>query len=107
MKKTDSHTEIELEILRNLDSNPDLTQRQIAEKLGVSLGKTNYLIKALLAKGLVKVNNFKRSNNKLGYMYMLTPKGIEKKTKLTILFLQRKSEEYNKLKQDIENLIES
>ncbi len=107
MKKRINHSEIELEILRNLESNPDLTQRQIAEKLGVSLGKTNYLIKALLAKGFVKVNNFRTSNNKLGYMYMLTPEGIENKTKLTILFLQRKSEEYNKLKKEMENIIDS
>ena len=104
MTKKINYSETELEILRNIEVNPNLTQRQMAKDLGISLGKTNYLIQALLAKGLVKVNNFRTSHNKLGYLYLLTPEGIETKTKLTLLFLQRKSEEYNKLKKEMEQI---
>ena len=104
MKKRLNHSEKELEILRNIEANPNVTQRQMAKDLGMSLGKTNYLIQALLAKGFIKINNFKRSDNKLGYLYLLTPKGIETRTKLTLLFLQRKSEEYNKLKEEKERI---
>ncbi|GIR19648.1 MAG: MarR family EPS-associated transcriptional regulator [Gammaproteobacteria bacterium] len=78
-----------------------MTQRQIADHLGLSLGKINYLIKALLEKGVVKVDNFKRSDNKLGYLYLLTPEGVERKRKLTLLFIQRKSEEFDKLKAEL------
>ena len=104
MTKKLKHSETELEILRNIEANPNLTQRQMAEDLGMSLGKTNYLMQALLKTGLVKVNNFRTSDNKLGYLYLLTPKGIETRTKLTLLFLQRKSEEYNKLKEEKERI---
>ena len=83
--------EEELEILRKLEENPNLTQRQIAEDLGLSLGKINYLIKALLGKGILIVDNFKKSDKKLGYLYLITPKGVERKRKLTLLFLLRKS----------------
>ena len=102
LKKRINHSEIELEILRKIEENPNLTQRQIAKNLGVSLGKTNYLIQALLGKGFVIINNFRKSDNKLGYLYLLTPEGIETKKKQTILFLQRKSEEFNKLKKEME-----
>ena len=78
-----------------------MTQRQIADHLGLSLVKINYLIKALLEKGVVKVDNFKRSDNKLGYLYLLTPEGVERKRKLTLLFIQRKSEEFDKLKAEL------
>jgi len=105
MKK--SHSETELEILQKLEENPQLTQRQIAEHLGLSLGKINYLIKALLGKGLIKVNNFRRSDNKIGYLYLLTPEGIDEKRKLTLLFLQRKSEEFDKLKKEIQRMDKS
>jgi EPS-associated MarR family transcriptional regulator len=105
MKK--SHSETELEILQKLEENPKLTQRQIAEHLGLSLGKINYLIKALLGKGLIKVNNFRRSDNKIGYLYLLTPEGIDEKRKLTLLFLQRKSEEFDKLKKEIQRMDKS
>ena len=94
-------SEEELEILRQIEENPNLTQRQIADHLGLSLGKINYLIKALLEKGVVKVDNFKRSDNKLGYLYLLTPEGVERKRKLTLLFIQRKSEEFDKLKAEL------
>ncbi len=104
MKKEKIHSEAELEILRRLEENPKLTQRQIAEDMGLSLGKINYLIKALLEKGLLKVNNFKRSDNKLGYLYLLTPKGVDTKRKLTLLFLQRKSEEFDRLKKEIQRI---
>lgn len=104
MKKRINHSEIELEILRNIEENPNLTQRQIAKDLGMSLGKTNYLIQALMGKGFLKINNFRTSDNKLGYLYLLTPEGIQIKRKLTMLFLQRKSEEFDKLKKQMEHI---
>ena len=104
MKKRINHSEEELEILRKIDENPNLTQRQIAEHLGLSLGKINYLIQALLGKGFLIINNFRRSDNKLGYLYLLTPEGVEMKRKLTILFLQRKSKEFDTLKKEMERL---
>ena len=104
MKKRINHSEVELEILRKIEENPNLTQRQIAEHLGLSLGKINYLIQALLGKGFLMIDNFRRSDNKLGYLYLLTPEGVETKKKLTILFLQRKSEEFDKLKKEMERI---
>ena len=104
MKKRINHSEIELEILRSIEANPNLTQRQMAKDLKMSLGKTNYLIKSLLDKGFVMLNNFKTSDKKLGYLYVLTPEGLEIKRKLTILFLQRKSEEFDKLKKEMEQI---
>ena len=104
MKKRINHSEVELEILRKIEENPNLTQRQIAEHLGFSLGKINYLIQALMSKGFLMIGNFKRSNNKLGYLYLLTPEGVDTKKKLTILFLQRKSEEFDKLKKEMEHI---
>lgn len=101
MNKKINNSEEELEILRKIEENPNLTQRQIVDHLGLSLGKINYLIKALLEKGVVKVDNFKRSDNKLGYLYLLTPEGVERKRKLTLLFIQRKSEEFDKLKAEL------
>ena len=104
MKKRINHSEEELEILRKIEENPNLTQRQIAEHLGLSLGKINYLIQALLGKGFLMIDNFRRSDNKLGYLYLLTPEGVETKKKLTILFLGRKSEEFDKLKKEMERI---
>ena len=104
MKKRINHSETELEILSNIEANPNLTQRQIAKNLGVSLGKTNYLIKALLNKGFLKINNFRTSDNKLGYLYLLTPKGLEVRRKLTTLYLKRKSEEFDKLRKELERI---
>ena len=101
MNKKINNSDEELEILRQIEENPNLTQRQIADHLGLSLGKINYLIKALLEKGVVKVDNFKRSDNKLRYLYLLTPEGVERKRKLTLLFIQRKSEEFDKLKAEL------
>jgi len=83
---------------------PDATQRQLAEKLGVSLGKTNHCIRALLEKGWVKATNFKNSNNKRAYRYLLTPSGIEAKVRMMACFLKRKIAEYDTLKAEIELL---
>ena len=91
-------------VLRILKDNPKMTQRQMAQELGLSLGKTNYVVRALIDKGWVKLSNFKRSDNKLGYIYLLTPEGLSEKTMLAQNFLNRKSEEYNRLKKEIEIL---
>ncbi len=97
-------SDIDYIILRILKDNPKITQRQLSEELGLSLGRTNYVIRALIDKGLVKLSNFKRSDNKIGYLYALTPEGITAKSMLAQKFLKRKSEEYNKLKEEIEIL---
>tara|TARA_B110000438_G_scaffold213457_1_gene205689 strand:- start:482 stop:805 length:324 start_codon:yes stop_codon:yes gene_type:complete len=107
LKNKINHSEAELEILRKIEINSNLTQRQIAEHMGLSLGKINYLIKALLDKGLLKVNNFRRSDNKLGYLYFLTPEGVDTKKKLTSLFLKRKSEEFDKLNKEMQRINKS
>ena len=91
-------------ILKILKDNPKMTQRQMAKELGLSLGKTNYVVRALVDKGWVKLSNFKRSDNKMGYIYLLTPEGIAEKSILAQNFLKRKSEEYNRLKKEIEIL---
>ena len=91
-------------ILKILKDNPKMTQRQLSKELGLSLGKTNYVIHALIDKGWMKLSNFKRSDNKLGYLYLLTPEGMTEKSVLAQNFLKRKSEEYNKLKIEIEML---
>ena len=85
-----------------LDSRP--TQRQLSNDLGVSLGKVNYCLKSLIKKGFIKVNNFRNSKNKIQYSYLLTPKGIEEKAKLTLDFIRIKTQEYDTLKQEIKNL---
>jgi EPS-associated MarR family transcriptional regulator len=96
--------ETHLKVLRHLEENPDVTQRELAVALGISLGKTNYCLKALINKGLIKAKNFKNSDNKRAYLYILTPKGIETKTRISIKFLQRKIQEYEALSQEIEQL---
>ena len=96
--------EIHLKVLRHLEEKPDVTQRELAEALGVSLGKANYCLKALINKGLVKAENFKNSANKRAYLYLLTPKGMETKARISVRFLQRKMEEYETLKLEIEQL---
>ncbi len=95
-----------LELLRLLELHPDYSQRQLAVALGVSLGKTHYLLKALLAKGYVKAQNFQRSDRKLGYLYVLTPQGVRQRLQLTQSFLVRKEREYEMLKLQIESLRE-
>jgi EPS-associated MarR family transcriptional regulator len=96
--------EARFQILRLLHENPDLTQRELGERVGVSLGAVNYCLKALIERGLVKASNFTRSPNKLGYAYVLTPAGIAEKTMLTGRFLTRKMLEYQTLKLEIETL---
>lgn len=91
-------------LLKLLESQPDLNQRQVAQSLGISLGKTNYCLKALIEKGWIKVDNFRRSKNKGTYAYFLTPKGLEEKAKVTLRFLSRKQEEFHLLQQEIEQL---
>ena len=98
------YQEAHLRVLRLLEINPQMKQREIAAAAGVSLGKTNYCIKALLEKGLIKVRNFKSHKRKLAYAYLLTPAGIAEKSVLTQQFLQRKMEEYEALKAEIEML---
>ena len=86
------------EVLRKIQNKPESTQRQLAEDLGFSLGKLNYCLKALIDKGLVKIENFRKNPKKLNYIYVLTPKGIAEKTKITINFMERKIKEYDELK---------
>lgn len=96
--------ERQLNTLRLLATNPDMTQRELAEALGVSLGATNYCLKALVKKGWVKLESFQNNPNKLGYLYLLTPMGIAAKTALTARFLKRKLADYEALKIEIERL---
>ncbi len=96
--------DIRLDLLRKLESNPEYTQRDLSKEMGVSLGKVNYCIKKLTKKGLIKLTNFKQNSNKVGYVYILTPRGIEEKTKLTFSFLKRKVIEYEILKKEINAL---
>ena len=88
-------------VLRKIQNNPDASQRELARELGFSLGKLNYCMSALKSKGLVKVNNFKMSKNKLNYIYILTPKGIVQKTKLTIKFMQQRMKDYDELQEEL------
>jgi len=98
------HQEIHLKVLRHLENDPEITQRALARELGISLGKANYCLKSLIDKGLVKAGNFKNSNNKSAYIYLLTPKGIEEKSRITLHFLQRKIDEYEELRREIDEL---
>lgn len=91
-------------LLRSLESNPDASQRELAEAMGVSLGKLNYCLKALVANGWVKAGSFSRNPEKKRYAYLLTPQGIEAKTRLTVQFLQAKMREYDALRREIETL---
>ncbi len=88
-------------VLRKINSKPKSTQRELAEMLGFSLGKLNYCLKALKNKGLIKIKNFEKNPNKLNYIYVLTPRGISEKTKLTMNFMKRKMKEYDELKKEI------
>ncbi len=93
-----------LKILKVIKEEPALSQRELSSRLGISLGKVNYLIKALIQRGLVKVDNFKSTNNKISYLYKLTPSGIEEKARTTFYFLKRKLEEYDRLEREIREL---
>jgi EPS-associated MarR family transcriptional regulator len=91
-------------LLRRLAANPRISQRELARELGISLGKTNYCLTALIAKGLLKVQNFKNSKNKRAYAYLLTPGGIQEKARVTLSFLDRKTAEYEALQHEIDVL---
>jgi EPS-associated MarR family transcriptional regulator len=93
-----------LKILKVIKDEPALSQRELSSRLGISLGKVNYLIKALIGKGLVKVDSFKSASNKISYLYKLTPSGIEEKARTTYYFLRRKLEEYDRLEREIRDL---
>jgi EPS-associated MarR family transcriptional regulator len=92
------------ELLKSLEKDSNLTQRQLSKELGISLGKVNYCLQSLVEKGLVKIQNFKSSNSKAQYAYLLTPKGVEEKSRLTIEFLKTKTKEYEMLKNEVEKL---
>lgn len=98
----DDHTSYGL--LKTLEDNPSLSQRDLAKRLGVSLGKVNFCLNALIEKGCLKVNNFRNSDNKLAYAYLLTPQGVEQKARMTVEFLQIKMREYERLRAEIEEL---
>ena len=97
MKDNQDH----FDVLRKIQKKPESTQRELAEELGFSLGKLNYCLKALQAKGLVKIRNFRKNPNKINYIYVLTPRGLVEKTKLTLNFMKRKMKEYEELKKEI------
>ena len=93
-----------LEILRKISDSKKLTQRELADELGFSLGKLNYCLNELKKKGLIKFNNFKNNKNKMNYMYILTPKGVAQKTKLLVSFMHRKMREYDEFKKELDSL---
>ena len=93
-----------MKALRVLEKHPETSQRQLAKALGISLGKTHFILNSLIDVGLVKVDNFKRSDNKLGYAYLLTPQGLVEKAKVTKRFLSRKQREYKELERQIADL---
>ena len=101
---TGARDELRLRVLRVLEANPELSQRQLAAELGVSLGGVNYALKALIERGFVKAGNFRKSGSKVAYLYVLTPKGITEKSALATALLGRKLEEYEVLRQEIETL---
>ena len=98
MKDKEDH----FKILRTIKKNPNSSQRMLADEVDVSLGKLNYCLKALKEKGFIKIKNFKKNPRKLSYIYVLTPKGIAEKTKLTVNFMKLKMKEYDELKKEIE-----
>jgi EPS-associated MarR family transcriptional regulator len=99
-----NNQDIRLDLLRKLESNPNFTQRELSREVGVSLGKVNYCMKKLTEKGLIKLTNFTHNPNKMGYAYLLTPSGIEEKSRLIFSFLKKKNVEYEVLKKEINAL---
>ena len=91
----------EFNLLRKISKKPNANQRELASDLNISLGKLNYVLKELKKKGLVKINNFKKNPNKFWYLYLLTPKGVSEKTNITIKFMQKKMQEYEELKEEL------
>ena len=102
--RTPQQEDTSLRVMRILQANPDITQRELAQTLGISVGGLNYCLKALVEKGCVKMKNFAHSKNKFGYVYVLTPSGMAEKAALTGRFLQRKMSEYEALRAEIEDL---
>lgn len=98
--------EVRYRLFKLLEPNPELSQREVARELGISLGKVNYCLKALVAKGWIKAANFKKSRHKVGYMYLLTPRGIEERARITTRFLRRRIQEYETLNHEIEQIRE-
>ena len=98
--KNDNHSD-QFDVLRKVSKNPKTTQRKLSNELDLSLGKINYCVKALIDKGLIKIKNFSKNNNKISYVYILTPKGIKAKTRLTLNFMKKKMREYEELKKEI------
>ncbi len=96
--------EYRYKILKKLEAEPEVSQRELARELGVSLGKVNFCLNALIEKGLVKANNFRQSQNRKGYIYLLTPRGVEEKAKITVQFLKYKLAEYEVIKAEIQQL---
>ncbi len=96
--------EFQYKIMKRLEEDPEISQRELARDLGISLGKVNFCLKALVEKGFVKAGNFRNSSNKNAYAYLLTPRGIEEKARITLAFLRYKLSEYEALQQEIENL---
>jgi EPS-associated MarR family transcriptional regulator len=96
--------DVHFRVLRFLEEDPELTQRELAQKLGISLGSVNFCLKALIEIGHIKASNFSKNSNKSVYLYLLTPQGVNEKAKLTIGFLKRKMMEYRALKKEIESL---
>ena len=103
-QKTSPESEEVLKLLREIEQTSETTQRELSSRLGISLGKINFLLKSLIDKGHIKVDNFKKSNNKSAYLYYLTPKGAEEKARITYRFLHRKMQEYEDLEHEIRRL---
>jgi EPS-associated MarR family transcriptional regulator len=96
--------ETQYKVMRLLEANPEMSQRDVARALGISVGKVNYCLRALVEKGSVKATNFRNSRNKVAYMYLLTPRGVNEKARLTVEFLQRKVREYEALRDEIREI---
>ena len=96
--------EVRYKLLKLLEPNPHLSQREVARELGISVGKVNYCLKALVARGWIKATNFRNSQNKAAYMYLLTPRGVEERASLTLRFLSLKMREYERLREEIEQI---
>tara|TARA_B100001093_G_C26240657_1_gene764232 strand:- start:96 stop:416 length:321 start_codon:yes stop_codon:yes gene_type:complete len=99
-----SSDEVFLKLLRKINNDPEISQRDLSNELDMSLGKINYCLKALRSKGLIKIKNFKKSKDKIKYLYILTPKGIVEKTNITIRFMKQKMSEYDELKLELLNI---
>jgi len=96
--------EVHLQVMKLIEATPDITQRDLAEKLEVSVGKANYLLKGLIQKGLLKAENFQKSQNKLGYVYKFTPAGLEHKARITLRYMQKRVAEYEAMKKDLDSM---